>query len=491
MPAPANGRPRQKPRQGNTSGLRSDFRDCAHLALRWEKTINAKSQTRCIRRPGRRHAFRRGGRDGRGGGFVEDSELQFLARTYYFNRDYRDSPNNAGRNRFKPRSERNGYREEATQGLRLQFASGYTPGSLGFGLDAHAMLGLQLDSGGGRTGTGNLPVGADGHPDHRYGKVGGALRLRHGETRLKYGQTTTSAPVFAASSNRTLAGMAYGLLLEDRSFDGLLLEGGRFTAASGPGESKVRGDISTVYGRLGAYPVRLDAVGFLGGQWQATERLQLSLYASRFDDIWQQAYFGASHRQPLSGERALRVDLDAYRTRDSGQSRFGRIDTLASSLALGYEQGPQRITLAYQRVHGEQPFDYMAFGDGRSSASMVLANSVGYSDFNGPGERSWQLRYDLDLGALGLPGLSLHALHARGRAGASASSAAESIYAGLYGHDGRHRESDLGFAYRVKAGPLAGLALRASQAWHRGNASYLDGDIDETRLVVDYSRSIW
>lgn len=164
MPAPANGRPRQKPRQGNTSGLRSDFRDCAHLALRWEKTINAKSQTRCIRRPGRRHAFRRGGRDGRGWGFVEDSELQFLARTYYFNRDYRDSPNNAGRNRFKPRSERNGYREEATQGLRLQFASGYTPGSLGFGLDAHAMLGLRLDSGGGRTGTGNLPVGADSHP---------------------------------------------------------------------------------------------------------------------------------------------------------------------------------------------------------------------------------------------------------------------------------------------------------------------------------------
>ncbi|EPJ8785329.1 OprD family porin [Pseudomonas aeruginosa] len=425
------------------------------------------------------------------GGFVEDSELQFLARTYYFNRDYRDSPNNAGRNRFKPRSERNGYREETTQGLRLQFASGYTPGSLGFGLDAHAMLGLQLDSGGGRTGTGNLPVGADGHPDHRYGKVGGALRLRYGETRLKYGQTTTSAPVFAASSNRTLAGMAYGLLLEDRSFDGLLLEGGRFTAASGPGESKVRGDISTVYGRLGAYPVRLDAVGFLGGQWQATERLQLSLYASRFDDIWQQVYFGARHRQPLGGERALRVDLDAYRTRDSGQSRFGRIDTLAGSLALGYEQGPQRITLAYQRVRGGQPFDYMAFGDGRSSASMVLANSVGYSDFNGPGERSWQVRHDLDLGALGLPGFSLHALHARGRAGASAGSAAESIYAGLYGRGGRHRESDLGFAYRVTAGPLAGLALRASQAWHRGNASYLDGDIDETRLVLDYSRPIW
>ncbi|MFO5890828.1 OprD family outer membrane porin, partial [Klebsiella pneumoniae] len=52
--------------------------------------------------------------------------------------------------------------------------------------------------------------------------------------RRSSGQTTTSAPVFAASSNRTLAGMAYGLLLEDRSFDGLLLEGERFTAASAP-----------------------------------------------------------------------------------------------------------------------------------------------------------------------------------------------------------------------------------------------------------------
>ncbi len=131
--------------------------------------------------------------------------------------------------------------------------------------------------------------------------------------------------------------------------------GGRFTAASGPGESKVRGDISTVYGRLGAYPVRLDAVGFLGGQWQATERLQLSLYASRFDDIWQQAYFGASHRQPLGGERALRVDLDAYRTRDSGQSRFGRIDTLASSWPWATNRGrsaspwPTSVSMASSR----------------------------------------------------------------------------------------------------------------------------------------------
>ncbi|MCY1489653.1 Porin D [compost metagenome] len=420
------------------------------------------------------------------GDFVEDSSLTLLNRTYYFNRDYRDQPNNAGRNRSKPKAARNGYREELTQGLQARFSSGYTPGTFGLGLDAHAMLGLKLDSGGGRTGTGNLPVGTDGHPDDHYGKAGGALKLRHGATQLKYGQMTTTAPVFAASSNRTLPGMGYGLLAESRSIDGWLLEAGHFTAASGPSESKVHGEISTVLGRG-----RIDSVDYLGSVWTLSDDLVLSLYSSRFEDVWRQHYLGADYRLPLMAERALRVKLDAYRSRDTGQDRFGAIDNLAVSLALAFDQGPQRLTLAYQRVRGDQPFDYMAFGDGRASASNALANSLGYSDFKGPGERSWQLRYDLDLGALGLAGVKVHALHARGRGSDGSGTAADSRYAGLYGRNGRHFESDAGLSWKVPAGPLAGLSLRASQAWHRGNAAYADGDVDETRLVLDYPLELW
>ncbi|MGV8520850.1 hypothetical protein [Pseudomonas aeruginosa] len=70
----------------------------------------------------------------------------------------------------------------------------------------------------------------------------------------------------------------------------------------------------------------------------------------------------------------------------------------------------------------------------------------------------------MSTGAIALPGLHLRALHARGRAGASASSAAESIYAGLYARDVRHRESDLGFAYRVKAGPGTAAGMQRMQA---------------------------
>ncbi|MEM8007089.1 OprD family outer membrane porin, partial [Morganella morganii subsp. sibonii] len=96
---------------------------------------------------------------------------------------------------------------------------------------------------------------------------------------------------------------------------------------------------------------------------------------------------------------AFSLDGNLYRTRDQGRSRAGAIDTLAYSLQLKYRVGAQGFSLAYQRVHGDTPFDFVG-GD-----SIYLANSIKYADFNGPGERSWQARYDLDLAPFGLPGL--------------------------------------------------------------------------------------
>ncbi|WP_236186811.1 OprD family outer membrane porin [Pseudomonas protegens] len=108
-----------------------------------------------------------------------------------------------------------------------------------------------------------------------------------------------------------------------------------------------------------------------------------------------------------------------------------------------------------------------------------------------PGFALWQVRYDLDLTGVGFNGFSLYGLHARGYGSDGSKTAAGSIYTGLYGRDGRDWETDLGLAYRIKDGPLAGLALRTSQAWHRGNRDYLDRNVDETRLTVDYPLANW
>ncbi|WP_439958878.1 OprD family outer membrane porin, partial [Pseudomonas neuropathica] len=54
-------------------------------------------------------------------GFLEDSHGKLSLRNYYFNDDYRDGGND---------------RKEWAQGFLLNLQSGYTAGTVGFGLDA-------------------------------------------------------------------------------------------------------------------------------------------------------------------------------------------------------------------------------------------------------------------------------------------------------------------------------------------------------------------
>ncbi len=65
-----------------------------------------------------------------------------------------------------------------------------------------------------------------------------------------------------------------------------------------------------------------------------------------------------------------------------------------------------------------------------------------------------------------------------------------SAYAGLYGADGEHHETNLEAKYVVQNGPAKDLSFRARQAWHRANADEGEGDVNEFRLIVDYPISI-
>ncbi|WP_238576432.1 OprD family outer membrane porin, partial [Pseudomonas aeruginosa] len=144
---------------------------------------------------------------------------------------------------------------------------------------------------------------------------------------------------------------------------------------------------------------------------------------------------------------------------------------------------------AYQRVHGDTPFDFVG-GD-----SIYLANSIKYADFNGPGERSWQARYDLDLAPFGLPGLSFMARYVSGRAidgshapagGAYNPLGADGRYRTLQGSGGKHWERDLDLRYLFASGPLKDLSLNVSHLSHRANAAQAGDDIDRLYLIVEY-----
>lgn len=86
------------------------------------------------------------------------------------------------------------------QGAVARFESGYTPGVVGFGLDAHAMLGLKLDGGGGHAYTSILPEhikddGELGAAPHSFSTAGAAVKLKAFDTELKAGDLFLTNPV--------------------------------------------------------------------------------------------------------------------------------------------------------------------------------------------------------------------------------------------------------------------------------------------------------
>lgn len=128
--------------------------------------------------------------------------------------------------------------------------------------------------------------------------------------------------------------------------------------------------------------------------------------------------------------------------------------------------------------------------------SVFLANSVQYSDFNGPGEKSWQVRYDLDMAAFGVPGLSFMARYITGSDVDGTNADVNGAFAGAYGSDGKEWERDLQVKYVFQEGPAKDLSITVRQATWRSNNDmgwvYSGGSsaLDEVRVITEYPLDI-
>ncbi|WAB95578.1 OprD family outer membrane porin [Pseudomonas citronellolis] len=103
-----------------------------------------------------------------------------------------------------------------------------------------------------------------------------------------------------------------------------------------------------------------DAFDLTGASYALREGTSVSPFTSHYQDNWRQGYLGVNLSRTPGEGRALSLDL--YRSRDTGQALFGRIDNTTWSLLGGYGFGPQRISLGYQLVDGDLPFDYITRG---------------------------------------------------------------------------------------------------------------------------------
>jgi len=423
-------------------------------------------------------------------GFVEDSTLNLLIRNYYFNRNNYDSTNTAGE-RVKHYDQR-----DWSQAFQAVYSSGFTQGTVGFGVDAFGYLGLKLDGQDKYTGSGNLAldhyIDSNGNPAARnedsYGKAGAAVKVRVSKTVLKFGdmQPTTS-PVFAVGGTRLTPQTATGFQLQSSEIKGLDVEAGHFYSSSSQNDMNRDGELWATYAGVTA-----KTADFVGGKYAITDSLSASLYGSKLEDVWNQYYGNLNYALPLTDTEALAFDFNLYRTTDTGSAKAGDISntTFSLSAALSFLTA-HTVTFAFQKVNGDEPFDYVGVGDNNKGGdSIFLANSIQYSDFNGPGEKSWQARYDINMASYGVPGLSFMTRYARGWDIDGSNTPSNSAYTGFYGDNDKHHELNIEAKYVVQAGPAKDLSFRIRQAIHRANSTQLDGDASEFRLIVDYPLSI-
>ena len=396
------------------------------------------------------------------GGFIDDASATLTARNYYFSRDFSDivGPN------------RQSKAEEWAQGFILNLKSGYTPGPVGFGVDAIGLLGLKLDSSPDRVNTGLLPTRESGKAADDYSRLGLAAKLRLSKTELKVGELQPNLPVLTYSDIRLLPPSYQGVSVVSNELAGLTLQAGHLNSTSLRNEA---GD-DQMLAMLGHLPQRAatsDAFNYAGGDYAFNAgRTSLGAWYAQLEDIYDQRFLGLKHSQPV-GAWTLGANLGFYDSADDGQNLLGEIDNQAAFALLSAKHGGHTFYVGYQAMFGDDAFP-------RVFANVSpLGNEVPTFEFASADERSWQLRYDYDFAAMGVPGLVAGVRYIRGD-----NVDAQATNRGGARYEGKDWERDLDIGYTLQSGALKGLGVRVRNVTARSNYR---SDIDENRLILSYT----
>ncbi len=405
--------------------------------------------------------------------FIKDSKASLELRNFYMNRDYRQdgSPNPPGvtgkPGEFRSKS------EEWAQGFLLRYESGYTDGTVGVGVDALGTLGVKLDSGRGRTGTGLLQVDRDtGEAQDTYGDLGVTAKLKASKTTLKVGALMPKVPVLQANDSRLLPQIFQGGQLNSLDIDNLTLDAGQLKRVNYRDSSDYEEMVINGGGRrniVATAGLTSDEFNFASGSYKWNDQLTTAYSYGNLDEFYKQHIVNLTHVLPLADKQSLKSDIRYARSRDDGSSN---VDNNALGAMFTYSLGGHAFGAGYQRMSGDTGFAYVNVTD------PFLVNYVQIGDFANKDEKSWQLRYDYNFAAIGLPGLTFMTRYLNGddveRAGGD--------------NDGKEWERNMDIAYVFQDGPLKNLGVKWRNATARSN---FGNDLDENRLIVSYTVGLW
>ena len=389
--------------------------------------------------------------------FVKDSSATLESKNYYFNRDYREESAQSKR-------------EEWAQGFILDVKSGFTEGTLGFGVDAVGMLGIKLDSSPDRSGSGLLNRGSDKHANDEYSKLGLTGKVRLAKSELRVGYLVPDLPTLQPNTSRLFAQSFSGAQLTSSDIKNLALIIGQLDQTKDRDSTDYEDMVLT--GQNKAYKsATSDQFRFAGGDYKLTPTTVLSYHYAQLEDIYDQQFIGVKNSFALGGG-TLKTDVRYFDAGEDGSGLAGKVDNRALSTRLTWIHGGHSVGGGYQKQMGSTPFTYV---DGSNS---YLFTEYQLGNFTQTKERAWHARYDYDFAAIGVPGLKFTTKYAKGD------------QAQIIGFDGEGREweRDIDISYVIQGGPLKGVSVRWRNAQNKGN--YYN-DLNENRFIVGYTLALW
>jgi len=421
-------------------------------------------------------------------GFIEDSKATLGLRNFYINTDNRDG---TGPNK----------NEEWGQGFDLRFISGYTQGTVGFGIDAIGLLGVKLDSGGGTNGATATSYGgtvfpskSNGEAVDNFSSLGLTAKAKISQTELKLGTLQPKNPVIVTNDGRLLPQTWQGGQITSGEIKDLTLVGGQIEAVKGRNSSN--NEQLSIGGANTRGTAFRDSNKFIyaGGDYKITKDLTAQYYYGNLEDFYKQHFLGLVHNWAI-GPGVLKSDLRYFNSSDDGKNgtdsayystgnytgfRNGRgevSNNLYSGLFL-YTVAGHTFGGGYQVSNGSSDFPWLNQGDGSSNYTIT---DMQIQKFGRAGEKTWQARYSYDFAKVGVPGLTAGAVYLKG----------DDI--DTVGTNGRENasgasewERDFTLAYVVPEGPLKNVGFMWKNATWRTDLPNTRSQ-DENRLILSYS----
>jgi len=439
-------------------------------------------------------------------GFIEGSHATLSSRTMYFENDQREGARSADQ-------------RETAEGLLFNFTSGYTPGTVGFGLDVQSMYGIHL--GGGiehhtaTTANTFFPTDTDGSSVDNWARGGANVKAKLSKTEVKVGSALApNLPILVANDGRLLPQTFSGGTLQSKEINGLTINAGKLEHQAARASSNWSG-LSVAGGTQDS-----NSFMFAGADYKVTQDLTVQAYHSVLEDFYKQTFLGLIHVFQIADDQTFKTDLRYFDSSSDGKNgqaasgytfnnnggyakHAGEVDNKTWSAMFTYQLGSHSLMVGHQQVNDDGGFVWLNQGnitksgraanatnhiEGEGGTSFYLFTDSMIGQFARAGETTNFGQYSYDFTRIGVPGLKAAFAYLKGT-----NIKATNGGSGL--GDSSEWERDMRIDYVFQNGPLKGFGATMRRGNYRSNfdnhgtqsQNTRISDQDQTRLVLNYT----